>query len=73
MASLVPETHAKTASHIAPKGGKQSVRLYAVRLLGRWRCPLHPRSIAATLAVETKNAPVAPRVAPCATFTPSVG
>ena len=48
MALSAPESQAKTASSIAPKGGKQSVRLSAVRLLGRWRCPLHPLSAAAT-------------------------
>ena len=33
MALLTPESQAKIASFIAPKGGKQSVRLNAVRLL----------------------------------------
>jgi hypothetical protein len=60
---VVAESHAKTASYIAPKGGKQSVRLYAVRLLGRWRCPLHPRSPAAAQRAKTRT-PVSRHVCP---------
>ena len=54
-ALLAPESHAKIASSYAPKGGKQSVRLYAVRLLGRWRCPLHPRYPAATQRAKART------------------
>ena len=45
MALPAPETHAKIANLIAPKGGKQSVPLYAVRLLARalHRTPFIPR------------------------------
>jgi len=63
MTPSAPESHAKIASFIAPKGGKQSVRLYAVRLLGRWRCPLHPRYPAAAQRVKTET-PVLRRVWP---------
>ena len=70
MAPSVLESHAKIASSYAPKGGKQSVRLNAVRLLGRWRCPLHPRSIAATQRGKTGSTRVAHRVPLCAIFKP---
>ena len=63
MALLTAESRAKTTSFIAPKGGKQSVRLYAVRLLGRWRCPLHPRSPAAAQQ-EKAGTPMSRRMCP---------
>ena len=34
--------------------------------------PLHPRSIAATLAGQSRNAPVARRVPPCGDFAPPI-
>jgi len=39
MAFSADENHAKIASFIAPKGGKQSAWLYAVRLLARGATP----------------------------------
>jgi len=42
MASATTENYAKTASPARSDGGKQSVRLYAVRPLGRGQAPAPP-------------------------------
>jgi len=69
MALSADENHAKIASFIAPKGGKQSVRLYAVRLLGRGTPPATPFH-AATQRGKTGSTRVAHRVPLCAIFKP---
>jgi len=75
MASFATESHAKTASPIAPRGGKHerkancdSLWLNAARLLGRWRCPLRPRSSLAAAQWAKTETPLSRRVWPRVRF-----
>jgi len=65
-----PENHVKSANRIAPRGGKQSVRLYAVRPACSGRCPGPPfprHQHAGELKPERARGPA---FAPCAIITP---
>ena len=76
MTSSAAESHVKTASPYAPKGGKHerkancdSLWLYAARLLAG-ALPRTPFISRRRAVGQDGNTPVAPRVAPCAIFAP---